>query len=625
MNDSYDNDYNEFSSPKVEVKMGVKEAPVQQAVQREVPPPSRKQEKKDLTAIAPPKPGELGPAPTVDIPKLQNTVNDTMQNIGAPVAPSFHSPIDIQGTLNNALQSPYLVPGLIGAGLAGAALHAHLSSKKEDKIKSTAERDIKRIDPDMNVSQTPATGRVEPTFNTNEVPQNADLNQILKVVGGQVDSRRDAEMVAKSENNRAMKAGQPVPFPQLQTPQETAKEIAPQSPITASTSPEESATIANLTEASKTPSEGIAPPSAANDASNKSVIDVNKNLLNKETQEGNQIADAVTQMKNSERFNKLEPKLANAQNTLKEFEELSNTNLPFHKLGENLQQNGYGIALSRENLNQHYQNLNDSINKLTIAQTPLEKTAALNKMETALGNIDDLKNHSNDIKADIQSLKEQGHIPSAEVKPIKGAVKPLLTGSGMPAVQGTAPPGTKFSKTVAGPHEIPSTHAFVPGGQLMDIVRNGVGQNEYLSSLKKSGGFPTTSQEAYQKVRDINESMSRLPRDVAKELGIGLGEPVKSITQKLPGGGKAITSGGIIGALVAMSDLANAGQSMKEKDPGMAWANLSQLLNAHPMGQVLQSIVSMSPEDLEASRRMIEREKHAKKVGGGRGLVNSGT
>jgi len=424
MNDSYDNDYNEFSSPKVEVKMGVKEAPVQQAVQREVPPPSRKQEKKDLTAIAPPKPGELGPAPTVDIPKLQNTVNDTMQNIGAPVAPSFHSPIDIQGTLNNALQSPYLVPGLIGAGLAGAALHAHLSSKKEDKIKSTAERDIKRIDPDMNVSQTPATGRVEPTFNTNEVPQNADLNQILKVVGGQVDSRRDAEMVAKSENNRAMKAGQPVPFPQLQTPQETAKEIAPQSPITASTSPEESATIANLTEASKTPSEGIAPPSAANDASNKSVIDVNKNLLNKETQEGNQIADAVTQMKNSERFNKLEPKLANAQNTLKEFEELSNTNLPFHKLGENLQQNGYGIALSRENLNQHYQNLNDSINKLTIAQTPLEKTAALNKMETALGNIDDLKNHSNDIKADIQSLKEQGHIPSAEVKPIKGAVKP---------------------------------------------------------------------------------------------------------------------------------------------------------------------------------------------------------
>jgi len=219
-------------------------------------------------------------------------------------------------------------------------------------------------------------------------------------------------------------------------------------------------------------------------------------------------------------------------------------------------------------------------------------------------------------------VSKNAQTPKEEVK---GAVKPLLTGSGMSAVQGTAPPGTKFSKTVSGPHEIPSTHAFVPGGQLMDIVRNGVGQNEYLSSLKKSGGFPTTSQEAYQKVRDINESMSRLPRDVAKELGIGLGEPVKSITQKLPGGGKAITSGGIIGALVAMSDLANAGQSMKEKDPGMAWANLSQLLNAHPMGQVLQSIVSMSPEDLEASRRMIEREKHAKKVGGGRGLVNSGT
>jgi hypothetical protein len=427
MNDNYDNDYNEFASPKVEVKMGVKETPVQEAVQREVPPPSRKKEEKQTipAAIAPPTPGELGPTPTVDIPKLQNTVNDTLQNTGGPVAPSFHSPIDIQGTLNNALQSPYLhsqylIPGLIGAGLVGTALHAHLSSKKEDKIKSTAERDIKRIEPDMNVSQAPATGRVEPTFNTNEVPQNADLNQILKVVGGQVDSRRDAEMVGKSENNRAMKAGEPVPFPQLQTPQETAKEIASQSPITASTSPEESATIANLTEASKTPSEAVAEPSKA------------------------------------------------------------------------------------------------------VAE------------------------------------------PSKEVK---GAVKPLLTGSGMPAIQGTAPPGTKLKKSFEGPHEIPSTHAFVPGGQYMDIVRNGVGQDAFTASLKNMGGYPETTEQAYELARKINESQSRLPRDVAKDLNIGLGEPTKAITQKV-GGNKTVsmkTPLAALGAIIAMTDLAKADTSAERR------------------------------------------------------------
>jgi len=408
MNDNYDNDYNEFASPKVEVKMGVKEAPVQESVQREVPPPSRKKEEKQNipAAIAPPTPGELGPPPSVDIPKLQNTVNDTLQNTGGPVAPAFHSPVDIQGTLNNALQSPYLIPGLIGAGLVGTALHAHLSTKKEDKIKSTAERDIKRIEPDMNVSQTPATGRVEPTFNTNEVPQNADLNQILKVVGGQVDSRRDAEMVAKSENNRAMKAGQPVPFPQLQTPQETAKEIAPQSPITASTSPEESATLANLSQEAKTPVEAV-------------------------------------------------------------------------------------------------------------AEAPKE---------------------------------------------IKGAVKPLLTGSGMPAIQGTAPPGTKLKKSFEGPHEIPSTHAFIPGGQYMDIVRNGVGQDAFTASLKNMGGYPETTEQAYELARKINESQSRLPRDVAKDLNIGLGEPTKAITQKV-GGNKTVsmkTPLAALGAIIAMTDLAKA-------------------------------------------------------------------
>lgn len=142
----------------------------------------------------------------------------------------------------------------------------------------------------------------------------------------------------------------------------------------------------------------------------------------------------------------------------------------------------------------------------------------------------------------------------------KETVKPLRTGSGMPAIQGTAPPGTKLKKSFEGPHEIPSTHAFIPGGQYMDIVRNGVGQDAFTASLKNFGGYPETTEQAYQMARSINESQSRLPRDVAKELNIGLGEPVKAITQKV-GGNKTVslkTPLAALGAIIAMTDLANA-------------------------------------------------------------------
>jgi len=147
-------------------------------------------------------------------------------------------------------------------------------------------------------------------------------------------------------------------------------------------------------------------------------------------------------------------------------------------------------------------------------------------------------------------------------KTIKDAVvKPLTTGSGMPAFQGTAPEGTRLKKEFAGLHEIPSTHAFVPSGQYMDILRNAIGQEAFTSGLKNAGGYPETPEKAYEISRAINESQSRLPRDIAKDLNIGLGEPTKAITQKLPGGGKAAKMKGPLaglGAVILMSDLAKA-------------------------------------------------------------------
>jgi len=150
----------------------------------------------------------------------------------------------------------------------------------------------------------------------------------------------------------------------------------------------------------------------------------------------------------------------------------------------------------------------------------------------------------------------------------EGAIKPgLKTGSGMPAIQGSAPPGTPLRKELASAANIPSTHAFVPGGQYMDIVRNAVGQDAFTASLLKQGGYPQTPEEAYSLSRLINENMSRMPRDVAKDLNIGLGDTTKAITQKV-GGGKAVKLAGTAGALVLMADLASA-KTDKEKREAM--------------------------------------------------------
>jgi hypothetical protein len=193
-------------------------------------------------------------------------------------------------------------------------------------------------------------------------------------------------------------------------------------------------------------------------------------------------------------------------------------------------------------------------NLQSVAQTPEEKSKTL---EVA--------------KQDVEKafVPEKNPILSNEPQ-IPNAVKPLTTGSGMPAFQGTAPEGTKFKKnlqgekkiqTFEGLHEIPSTHAFVPNGQYMDILRNAIGQEAFTSGLQKAGGYPETPQKAYELSRAINESQSRLPRDIAKDLNIGLGETTKAITQKMPGGAKSASMKGPlagVGAVILMSDLANA-------------------------------------------------------------------
>ena len=132
----------------------------------------------------------------------------------------------------------------------------------------------------------------------------------------------------------------------------------------------------------------------------------------------------------------------------------------------------------------------------------------------------------------------------------------LMTGSGMPAYQGTGPKGTKLSTNIPSLALVPEDKVFVPGGQFMDIIRNATGQEAYTGNLKKYG-YPETPQKGYETARSINESLGRAPREEAKAAGAALGDNTKAITQKV-GGIKGVKVGGVLGALISLSDLAKA-------------------------------------------------------------------
>ena len=134
------------------------------------------------------------------------------------------------------------------------------------------------------------------------------------------------------------------------------------------------------------------------------------------------------------------------------------------------------------------------------------------------------------------------------------------TGSGMPAYQGEGDAGSKVKHkkgTINSLNEIPKDMVFVPGGNYMDSVRNAVGQEAYTANLRSSGGYPASNEAAAAQSRQINASLNRPTREEAIAQGLPPKENTKSITQNV-GGKKLVKVGGVTGALILASDLANA-------------------------------------------------------------------
>lgn len=159
--------------------------------------------------------------------------------------------------------------------------------------------------------------------------------------------------------------------------------------------------------------------------------------------------------------------------------------------------------------------------------------------------------------------------PVTKITPLP--VEPtLMTGSGMPAYQGTGPEGAKVGSSMSSLDKVPKDKVFVPEGQYMDIIRNAVGQEAYTANLKKHG-YPVTPEAGYATAAQINRDLGRLTREEAKATGAALGEPTKAITQKVAGA-KTVRVAGVAGALISLADLAkaeNLRQGMADVAEGM--------------------------------------------------------
>jgi hypothetical protein len=267
MSDDYFSDY-VFTKPiqaEKEVVASQLTTPAQKAYQAPpVPPP----------AVGAPQGGPLPPGfqmPAIPTPNVQ-----------APPLPSTDQPLQVQAPqldvqqiakqakelkkeigpakAKSVMDSEYFLPGLGGLGLlAGAAAVGYGLSKTERK--SIPDRDIRKIEPLMDVNTQPTPGVTEPTFKNNDfsfpsnetvgstIPTPEDITQtsgyqklqnLENVANGPLPNEDEATLIRNSERNKASNL------------------VAEQAGVTPETTPAEADTIVASREAALDPKEKAA-------------------------------------------------------------------------------------------------------------------------------------------------------------------------------------------------------------------------------------------------------------------------------------------------------------------------------------------------------------------------------
>lgn len=140
----------------------------------------------------------------------------------------------------------------------------------------------------------------------------------------------------------------------------------------------------------------------------------------------------------------------------------------------------------------------------------------------------------------------------------------LKTGSGLTAYAGEGKARERFPKEFKSTADIPKGYAFVPGmGAGTNVIRNDFGQAGYNALVQEQGGPFGADKETREFIKKYNEERMGPPatRELRKKLDLPLPENTKGIPMKIA------KVGGVVGAIMAIPDLANAAEN---KDVGQA-------------------------------------------------------
>jgi len=221
--------------------------------------------------------------------------------------------------------------------------------------------------------------------------------------------------------------------------------------------------------------------------------------------------------------------------------------------------------------------------------------------------------------------------------------KELLTGTGKPAFAGQGPAVAlnkkgqpKFKSEYADINAVPRDYAFVPGADKIDTLRNTLGQQAYTEAYRNRP-FPLTNEMAMQEASEINRLLGRPTRAELIAAGLPPAANTPGITQltnppKGSGmGTKTAKVGGVLGALVAIPDLAKAETPGQR---GMAGAGLLEAIlppgfmmggAGEGSGNVpsidaallLGSPYAQSPQ----AKKLRQEQEYIRKIGAGRGIA----
>jgi len=219
------------------------------------------------------------------------------------------------------------------------------------------------------------------------------------------------------------------------------------------------------------------------------------------------------------------------------------------------------------------------------------------------------ESEQNKLKNETANARKQG------VNPLAGATE-LRTGTGKPAFEGANPEG-KIKSSYPDIKSVPKGYAFIPDARYIDVLRNDLGQAEYTKNLT-GRPFPkeySGPAGAVEVGKEINRSLGRETRAELLAKGIPesqLPKPTPGILEKTNAkGNKAVTVGGIVGAIAALPNLVHAAQGAGEKDVQKSYGSLVQGVGQFlgPLGAIGSELFGISPEELDTLRKAEKSKK----------------